>query len=166
MSLQNQIFPFPEGWREQKWGPSLKSVRETLRWWVLCVNIIGPRERSERGPTKPLLTPYRCTQKCLQNHHFWEASKASPKKWPPLSRAKREKFPSYIPITSAPKSAKKTTTFERRAKRALNKYPILSRAKQEKFQKKTTFERRVERGLTNGWGHSSIYCISAINLKL
>ena len=49
-------------------------------------------------------------------------------KCPPLSRAKREKFPFYIPLTGAPKSATKTTTFERRAKRALNKYTPLSRA--------------------------------------
>ena len=48
----------------------------------------------------------------------------------PLSRAKREKFPFYIPLTGAHKSASKTTTFERRAKRALNKYPLsLERSK-------------------------------------
>ena len=34
--------------------------------------VIGPRERSERGPTKPLLlsTPTKCIQKCQKNHHF------------------------------------------------------------------------------------------------
>ena len=32
---------FSKGWRDPKWGPCLKSVRETLRWWVLCVNIIS-----------------------------------------------------------------------------------------------------------------------------
>ena len=42
-------------------------------------------------------------------------------------------FQTFNPQPSAPKSATKTTTFERRAKRALNKYPPLSRAKREKF---------------------------------
>ena len=98
----------------------------------------------------------------------------------PLSLERSERSsPFYIPLTGAHKSAKKNTTFDRRAKRALNKYPSLSQAKGEKFpflytpywctqicQKKHAFERWAERGLTNGCGHLSIYCISAINLKL
>ena len=56
-------------------------------------DLIGPRERSERGLTKPLLPPTGAPKSATENHHFWEASKASPEMWLPLSRAKREKFP-------------------------------------------------------------------------
>ena len=56
--------------------------------------VIGPRERSERGLTKPLLLSTGAHKSATENHHFWEASKASPEKWLPPSWAKREKFPS------------------------------------------------------------------------
>ena len=44
-------------------------------------------KRSEQGPTEPLLLQpsTKCTQKCQKKHHFWEVSKASPEKCPPLS---------------------------------------------------------------------------------
>ena len=65
------------------WGPFDASefedcVRPCVRMEIesrilrLKRNFIGPRERSERGPTKPLLlsTPTKCIQKCQKNHHF------------------------------------------------------------------------------------------------
>ena len=58
--------------------------------------------------------------------------------------------------------ANKTTSFERFSlSLSLYHLPLI-------FAKKTHFsslESFRERGLTNGFGHSSIYCISAINLK-
>ena len=46
--------------------------------------------QAKREKFPSLHTPYRCTQKCNQNHHLWEVSKVSPVKWPPLFRAKQE----------------------------------------------------------------------------
>ena len=78
------------------------------------------------------------TQFATENHHFWEVSKVSPDKCPPLSQAKQEKFPfliSIYPLLVQHDLPQKTTTFERWWKQAIEKYTYtpLSWEKQEKF---------------------------------
>ena len=87
------------------------------------------------GPTKPLLlsTLNQVLTKVPKKTPHLRGEQSEPLISTPLSWAKREKFPFHIPLTGAHKSAKKTTTFERWEKRALNKYLPLSRAKREKF---------------------------------
>ena len=66
----------------------------------------------------------------------------------------------------------KTATFERQAKRALKSATLQLKQSRRSFPFYIPLTanhyiwRRVEQGLTNGCGHSPIYCISAINLKL
>ena len=101
--------------------------------------ISTPSLSSEAREVPFLHTPYRCTQKC--------------QKKTPLLRGKQSE-----PWISTPLSLKWSE------RSSLSTYPFLVHTKVP--HKTTTFERRAERGLTNGCGHSSIYCISAINLKL
>ena len=59
------------------WSPEKKvDVSVSL---LLASCWISTHSRLSEAREVPLLhTPYRCTQKCHQNHHFWEASKAGP----------------------------------------------------------------------------------------
>ena len=82
-----------------------------------------------------------------------------------LSSEAREVPLSTYPLPVHTKVPQKTTTFERRAKRAL-KSATLQLKQSIPHTTNHYIWRQAERGLTNGCGHSSIYCISAINLKL
>ena len=79
--------------------PNIKMIKKygipKVQFYIKNImNFIGPRKRSKQGPTKPLLTPTCAPKSATENHHFWEASIASPENRLPLSQAKREKFPS------------------------------------------------------------------------
>ena len=92
-----------------------------------------------------------------ENHHFWEASKASPEKQLPLSWAKREKFPSlHNPYWCTQKCHRKPALFRgeqsepwkespsllsKAREVSLTSYPLLVHSKLP--QKTTTFERRA-----------------------
>ena len=80
----------------------------TIYWFYLIFSSSSNSSPPNRNPkclkkcsqNKPLLissfNPQLSAHKsATENHHFWEASKASPEKYPlSLSRAKQEKFPS------------------------------------------------------------------------
>ena len=76
-----------------------KSLLQMLRKLYVFIYVCNVQyywtPRAKRAGSYQTFTTFnRCTKKCHENHRFWEASKASPKKRLPLSRAKREKFPS------------------------------------------------------------------------
>ena len=63
---------------------------------------IGPRDRSERGPTKPLLSPNRCQYFCNQKPPLLRGEHSEPWKSAPLSLERSERsFPLSIPLTGA-----------------------------------------------------------------
>ena len=128
-------------------------------------------ERSQRSSLSTYPLPVHT--KVPPKPPLLRGERSKPRISTPLSLERSERSsPFYIPLTGAFKSATKTTTFERQAKCALKSAPSNSSKAREvsistyPLLLTTTFERRVERGLTNGCGHSSIYCISAINLIL
>ena len=68
--------------------PNIKMIKKygipKVKFYIKNImNFIGPRKRSKQGPTKPLLTPTCAPKSATENHHFWEASIASPEKWIP-----------------------------------------------------------------------------------
>ena len=126
-------------------------------------------ENLERGLTKPLLTPTSAPRFATENQHFWEASKASPEKCPPFLERSERSFPLYIPLTGAPRFATENQHFWEVSKASPEKWLPFSWLKWEKFPSLHTpywctqncwySLSASERGLTNGFGHSSIYCI-------
>ena len=67
-----------------------KLRKETSKKFVCFIKITqqsGTPRAKRSGSYQTFTTFNRCTQMCQKNHHFWEASKASPEKCPPLSRA-------------------------------------------------------------------------------
>ena len=99
----------------------VKSEQITKIYWT----------RFARGvlPNLYYFTTTGAHKSATENHHFWEASKASPVKCPPLSQAKQEKFPSLHTPYWCIKKCNQNHQFWKASKASPVKWPPLSRAK-------------------------------------